>query len=98
MFVHWGCHSATLWAKPILRCAPEIRAGGPCVSCTAIETVREKGENHVPGSSPLLWTSPVMHADTRPRDDEPSPGWAGWLTVLAVLAAFAAMIVLGAPS
>lgn len=51
-----------------------------------------------PVPSPLLWTSPVMHADTRPRDDEPSPGWAGWLTVLAVLAAFAAMIVLGAPS
>ena len=47
--------------------------------------------------STLPWTSPVLHADSRLRDDEPGPGWTGWLTVLVVLAALFSLLVFGMP-
>lgn len=50
------------------------------------------------GPSTLPWASPVLHADTRLRDEGPGPGWTGWLTVVAVLAGLASLLIFGIPN
>jgi len=50
------------------------------------------------GPSTLPWASPVLHADTRLRDEGPGPGWMGWLTVVAVLAGLASLLIFGIPN